>query len=152
MLLGLFGAALAGCTWLPPQLPPPTTATSIPATTVPPTTGPTTIPGTPQDCGTIRYASGWPTTTAMLPSNPMIDCIRSAFASGHEAKLITREQTDGLGGHILITTYETVGVHQLVLTVDRTGALDPPHDVTRSACSELTFEVPYLHAGNCHPI
>ncbi len=114
--------------------------TTEPTTTVGPTqtaTAPTTSSTTPAgqiDCGTAYLASGWPTT--ILPSPTLQQCLLSAFAAGTPAIYRERAQTDGEGGHIKVTTYEVIGVHQARRTVDATGA-QPPGGITVSVCSGL---------------
>ncbi len=145
----------------------PSTGTEVPTTsTVPvttlapitvPATAPTTVPATTAsttpagqiDCGTAYLASGWPTT--ILPSPALQQCILSAFAAGRPAIYRERAQTDGQGGHIKITTYEVIGVHQVRRTVDATGA-QPPGAVTVSVCTGLASgQDGQLAASGCTP-
>ena len=63
-------------------------------TTTTSTTG-GTVPG--EDCGTLAYASGWPTTTATRRG--WADCILGHWTAGTPARMTTRDQTDGNGGH-----------------------------------------------------
>lgn len=121
-----------------------TSQTTLPGPAGPGTTAP--VPTGVADCGTVYYAAGWPTTFYMRPS----PCITDAFAKGTPARLTTREQTDGHGGHILVKTYEVVGVGEFLYTVDATGAM-PSGPVTTEHCSLLTSDGQFLHAGGCTP-
>ncbi|MFM7069773.1 MAG: hypothetical protein ACKOYM_09985 [Actinomycetes bacterium] len=100
------------------------------------------------DCGTISYASGWPTTTLFVVTK--FDCITSAFATGTDAHLIERRQTDGYGGHIAVTTYQVTGVQQVRVTVDNTNAL-PAGEVTTSICTGLVALSASLQVSDCTP-
>ena len=120
-----------------PNPAPTTTSSSVPASTLPTPT-----------CGTIRYASGWPTTTAPYPG--LYDCILNAFSAGTPASVAERYQTDGLGGHIEIRFYEVTGVGQVRVTVDATGA-QPPGGVTVSNCTSLSTPGFGLVADGCTP-
>ncbi len=139
-----------------PAGPAPTTGPGQPVTTLGPGPGPTVAPTTAStnpagqiDCGTAYLASGWPTT--FLPSPTLQQCILSAFAAGTPAIYRERAQTDGQGGHIKITIYEVIGVHQVRRTVDATGA-QPPGAVTVSVCTGLASgQDGQLAASGCTP-
>jgi len=118
----------------------------------PPTTAPTTLPTATTwpagqlDCG-IQYMSwGWPTTTVAMPGT--FDCILGAFTTGTSARFIQREQTDGSGGHIKITTYGVVGTRSVRVTVDSSGAL-PPAGISITICTQLSYSFPRLTIGDC---
>lgn len=138
-----------------------TTADGVPPTTIPdpdtpvpePTpTEPSTIPASGPDpalidCGTIYRATGWPTT--FVPSRESFECLQSAFDTGTPARLVDREQTDGEGGAILVTTYDVLGAGRVRVTVDATEAADRPQGVTVSECSGLTTEFVTITVSGC---
>ena len=132
-----------------PQTTIPDPNTSLPA---PEPTAVPTIPATGDDpafidCGTVYRASGWPTT--FVPSPTSFSCLADAFAAGTPARLVDREQTDGFGGAILITTYDVLGPGDLRLTVDATNAADRPQVVTVSRCTDVVAEMMDLVASGC---
>ena len=87
----------------------------------------------------------------MLPSPTLQQCILSAFAAGTPAIYRERAQTDGQGGHIQITSYEVIGVHQVRRTVDATGA-QPLGAITVSVCTGLASGSDgQLAASGCSP-
>lgn len=126
------------------------TASGIPETTIPdpntslPAPDPTAAPTIPAgdqdpallDCGTLFRASGWPTT--FVPSIEAFTCLQAAFDAGTPARLVDREQTDGYGGAILITTYDVLGPGNVRVTVDAREAADRPKGITVSECTGLT--------------
>jgi hypothetical protein len=132
----------------------PATTIPDPNTTLPPTvpTEPPTIPASGDDpamldCGTLYRAAGWPTTFAMFPG--AFSCLADAFTAGTPARLVDREQTDGYGGAILITTYDVLGPGQLRVTVDATQAADRPQVVTVSRCTGVVAEMQALVTSGC---
>lgn len=131
--------AIAGCAQPNPTA---TTAPTSSSSSVPPPSLPTPT------CGTFRYASGWPTTTAPYPGQ--YDCILDAFAVGTPASVAERLQTDGFGGHIEIRFYEVTGVGRVRVTVDATGA-QPPGGVTVRDCTSLTTPGFGLVVDGCTP-
>jgi hypothetical protein len=141
--------AAAACTHRWPPKPPGTTTTTA---SLPPGTVPDTAPGT-IDCGTIDYASGWPTTLAVnLDAGPG-KCFEDAYNAGTLAHLVTREQTDGAGGHPVVTTFDLVGRYDIRVVTDPTGSSDPSPVLVQS-CSNLWRGYPpgqHLIAGNCWP-
>jgi hypothetical protein len=102
-------------------------------------------------CGTIAYASGWPTTRPVnLEIDPAGRCFLDAWEAGGYMRLVTREQTDGQGGHIVITTYDVVGRAELNVYTDRRDA-QPPGGVTAEHCTGLTHDPSHLHPEGCTP-
>jgi hypothetical protein len=144
-----------------PQDVPAQSPASIPETTItitdpnqppPPVTEAPTIPATDQDptlidCGIIYRASGWPTT--FMVSTSYFDCLGDAFESGTPARLVDRAQTDGMGGAILITTYDVLGPGQVRVTVDATAAADRPQVVTVSMCTGLEIASYQIEVRGC---
>jgi hypothetical protein len=143
--LVVIGGAVASCTHpVPPSGPTPITTATTPATT------PGTVAG--KNCGTVYYATGWPTTPAVFIERQGGDCLRTAFLAGDPARLVTRQQTDGAGGHILITTYDVIGVSRLRVTADPTGAAEPG-PVAVSECGGLDFSSDHhsILVSDCTP-
>lgn len=99
------------------------------------------------DCGVVYRASGWPTT--FVPSPSTFTCLADAFAAGTPARLVDREQTDGYGGAILVTTYDVLGPGSLRVTVDATQAADRPQVVTVSECTGVVAEMIRLVTSGC---
>ena len=111
-------------------------------------------PGAPPlegiDCGVIAYASGWPTTFPQNLTMGAGKCFTDAWAAGTPARMVTRDQTDGEGGHIRITTYDVLGSGQLrVITDNRQSA--PPGGITTKVCTSLTATMSQLQPGGCTP-
>jgi hypothetical protein len=120
----------------------PQTTIPDPNTPVPPpvVTEPPTIPASGQDpafidCGIIYRASGWPTT--FVPNIDAFTCLQTAFDADTPARLVDREQTDGEGGAILVTTYDVLGPGRVRVTVDAREAADRPQRITVSECTGL---------------
>jgi hypothetical protein len=126
-----------------PSYPGPTTTSTSASTST------TFAPGE-INCGIDYLASGWPTTTAPTPAT--FTCILDAFAAGSSAQFIEREQTDGNGGHIRVTTFQIIGVRSVKVTVDSTGA-QPRGGVTVESCGALTAPAGaiVLQTGSCTP-
>jgi hypothetical protein len=134
---------------------------SVPETTIPDpnapvpppvVTEPATIPATGQDpvlldCGIIYRASGWPTT--FVPNPETFRCLQEAFDAGRPARLVDREQTDGAGGAILITTYDVLGPGRVRVTVDATEAADRPQGITISECTGLSAVPMTITTSGC---
>ena len=120
-------------------LPMTTVPTTVPGTTgstvTPPTPQPTT-PGTPLDCG-ASTPSGWPTTTAFLPSRGR--CLIDAFTTGAGATFRVVIAEPDYPAHKVTYLYEVVGVQRVKVTTDRTQALNPPNTTTTAVCSALTY-------------
>jgi hypothetical protein len=147
----------------PPDLPwgSPAGPSGGPNTTIPdpntslPTPEPPPVPTVPAtgddpafiDCGVVYRASGWPTT--FVPSPTTFACLADAFAAGTPARLVDREQTDGQGGAILVTTYDVLGPGVLRMTVDATNAADRPQVVTVSRCTGVVAEMMSLVVSGC---
>lgn len=132
----------------------PDTTVPDPNTVPPPTVPlePSTIPATGQDpvlldCGTIDRASGWPTTFA--PNPEPFQCLQRSFDAGTPARMVDREQTDGEGGAILITTYDVLGAGRVRVTVDAREAADRPQGVTVSECTGLTTQMITVITSGC---
>jgi hypothetical protein len=110
-------------------------------------------PGAPpfdgKDCGLIAYASGWPTTR---PVRLTWDgkCFLDAWESGTPARLVTRDQTDGQGGAILIVTYDVLGPGELRVTTDPRQTVRPG-PVTTQLCTSLTHNDVRLTPADCRP-
>lgn len=133
-------------TWLVPETTvAPTTEPDPTGPTGPDPTDPTTAPGV-LDCGTQYLASGWPTTPA--PSRLMAECIVAAFETGRPATYAERAQTDGEGGHIMVTRFDVTAVRVVVVTVDATAA-QPPGGVTTRTCHGLTLDSLLPTASAC---
>jgi hypothetical protein len=152
--LAVSGGLVIACTKpRPGRFPTTVPETTVPDTTIPDTTGTTatTRPGSgPIDCGTIYYASGWPTT--MVVNIEIVGaCFLDAWETGTRAKLVTREQTDGQGGHILIKTYEVRGPGELRVRTDPTQTVTPG-PVRIETCSTLTHNLTHLIPGDCLPV
>jgi hypothetical protein len=103
-----------------------------------------------RNCGTIAYASGWPTTFLVSLETGVGQCFLDAWAAGTPARLVTRDQTDGQGGHIAITTYDVLGPGQLRVTTDGRQRATP-QPVTTELCTGLTHDASRLHPENCRP-
>ena len=160
-------AVAAACTHHWP--PPPRTTTTPPSSTSPSSTGPSstspssttgttvprttppTVPGT-ADCGTINYASGWPTTRVIILTSGPGKCLLDAAAAGTPARLVTYEQTDGLGGHPVVTYYDVRGPGDIRVVTDRTQA-SPPGPVEARDCTgvEVTGFPQHLQPTGCAP-
>lgn len=128
-------------------IPDPNTTLAPPDPTVVPT-----IPATGDDpvlinCGTVYRANGWPTTIPIRPD--AFTCLADAFAAGTPARLVDREQTDGYGGAILITTYDALGPGDLRMTVDARNAADRPQVVTVSRCTGVVADGIRLVVSGC---
>lgn len=128
-----------------PHPPPPTTTVATTATTTATTAGPGAT-----DCGTIAYASGWPTTFVVLLDRGAGRCFLDAWDAGAPARLITRDQTDGQGGHILIVTYEVLGSGRLRVTTDASQTVTP-EPVRVELCTGLTHTMSRLQPQDCRP-
>lgn len=163
-------ADLAGgrCTVVPTEPPstqPPDTATTVPPsstnTTVPPSTGHTTVPPT---TGTTRppttqttttnttnpnvvncggsTPSGWPTTTAFLPSRAQ--CLLDAFAIGQKATFLVRLYEPPAGSqddtqYAVQWDYEVIGVQKVRVREDTTKSGTRPPGITVKECTSLTY-------------
>jgi hypothetical protein len=123
-----------------------------PSTTRPTSTdAPVVTPAPPvqaeTDCGIVYLASGWPTTTA--PSPTFASCLATGFTAGTPTRLVVRAQTDGAGGHILITTYQVLGPASVRVTEDATNAADRPQVVTVKTCTGLTVSGSSISESGC---
>jgi len=97
-------------------------------------------------CGTDYLASGWPTTT--VPGPAYAACILHAFATGRHATYREAAQTDGRGGHVEVTTYEVVGIHEVLVIVDAAKALHPG-PIRERKCTVLVAGIHGLSARRC---
>ncbi len=131
---------------------PPTTDADPSAPDVTDTTATPTIPASGGDpvlvgCGTVHRASGWPTT--FPPSPQAFTCLAGAFGTGTPARLVDREQTDGEGGAILVTTYDVLGSGRVRVTVDAREAADRAQTRTVSECTDLRAELTTVTVSAC---
>ena len=113
------------------------------------TTGSTAMQTTSAEgvsCGTDYLASGWPTTTVAGPAYAA--CIFHAFATGRHATYREVAQTDGHGGHDEVTTYQVVGIHEILVTVDAAKALHPG-PIRERKCTVLVAGIHGLSARRC---
>lgn len=131
---------------------PPTTEPP-PGATVPPAPSPTPLPTVASgslDCGTVRLASGWPTT--FPPSPAPYECLHRAFVAAEPAQLVVRSQTDGQGGAVVVTTYVVRADGTVEVIEDASEAADRPQVVTRSVCRTLEPSTgPDVAVGDCTP-
>jgi hypothetical protein len=111
---------------------------------------PAAPPWTGTDCGTIPYASGWPTTIPFPLTMGAGKCFTDAWAAGTPARLVTRDQTDGHGGHIRIVIYDILGPGQLRVTTDARQSA-PPGPVTTERCTGLAVTGNRLSPQDCTP-
>jgi hypothetical protein len=98
------------------------------------------------NCGTDYLASGWPTTT--LPSPAEIQCITTAFATGRRATYVEIAQTDGRGGHPLVTTISVEAKHKVLVTTNPVASLHGGR-IRRETCTDLLAEVIGVTASRC---
>ena len=118
----------------------------------PPVTEQPTIPASGDDpvlidCGILYRASGWPTT--FVPNLDAFTCLEAAFDSGTPARLVDREQTDGYGGAILVTTYDVLGPGRVRVNVDAREAADRPPGITVSECTGLVVVPMTITPSSC---
>lgn len=113
-----------------------------------PTTLPPLLPGE-FDCGIVYLATGWPTTP--VPSPSLYSCLKTGWTAGTPTRLVERAQTDGLGGAILVTTYDVTGPGSLRVTEDATNAADRPQRITVSTCTGLTVGMTDVKTSGCTP-
>jgi hypothetical protein len=102
------------------------------------------------DCGTIAYASGWPTTMLVDLQFGAGKCFLDAWAAGQPARVTTRDQTDGQGGHIRIVIYDVLGAGQLRVITDSRQAVGAG-GITTQRCTSLTASMTHLQPGGCTP-
>jgi hypothetical protein len=140
------GAVTVACTHGPPPHHPPPSHPRTTATTATTATSSDTL-----DCGTINYASGWPTTLRVTLDQGPGQCFLDAWYGGTRARLVTREQTDGQGGHPIVTTLEALGPENLRVTTDSDGAVDP-RPLLVQECRQLARIDPRLVPKDCSPL
>jgi hypothetical protein len=100
-----------------------------------------------EDCGTILYSTGWPTVPPITLGRAG-ECFMGHWATGTPARITTRDQTDGNGGHIRIVIYDVLGTGQLRITTDNRQA-QPPGPVVSQRCTGLTASISRLQPQGC---
>jgi hypothetical protein len=111
---------------------------------------PAAPPFTGTDCGTLLYAGGWPTTAPVFLTGGEGKCFTDAWAAGTPARLVSRDQTDGHGSHILIVIYDILGPGQLRVTTDPRQSTTPGPVSTRQ-CTGLAINGNRLAPQDCTP-
>ena len=126
-----------------------TTTSTTPSGTMTTSQPTQTAAPTSSKCGTDYLASGWPTTT--LPSPAGMQCIMSAFRTGRRATYIELAQTDGRGGHSLITTFTVLGERKVLVTTNPTASLHGGR-IRREVCTGLLAEMSGLSPSRCRHV